>query len=107
MGNASIDFGGRGAPDRGSQPGRKLRNGEGLGNVIVRPGVERFHLIHFPVPHREHQNLEVGSGPSKFPARCDPADARHVHIQQDRIDLTSFDVLNSLLSVRALRDIEP
>ena len=39
-------------PDRRSQPGCELLDGEGLGDVVIGPSIESFDLVRFPIPNR-------------------------------------------------------
>ena len=61
IGISESSAAGGGTPDGGSQPGRQFRDGEGLGDVVVSPRIKRLDLVRFPVPNREHQDLEAGS----------------------------------------------
>jgi hypothetical protein len=73
-------LGRRGAPHRRAHPGQQLVHAERLGQVIVGPGVERFHLVRGVGPAGQHDDRR-GS-----PA-AQPADHVHaVHVGQSQVE---------------------
>ena len=54
-----VDADNRGAAHRGTQPGQELVHAERFGDVIVRTGIERFHLIRRVGARRKHDHGRV------------------------------------------------
>jgi hypothetical protein len=68
------------AAQRSAHAGQQFLNAKGLGNVIVRTGIQGHHLVAFRIAHGQHDYGSGGKVP-QFPASFDAGDSRQIHVQ--------------------------
>ncbi len=90
----SVPYGYASGPtEQGVHPGGELGGGEGLGNIVVRPGHQAAHLVHFLGAGGEHNDAHLGV------ARPDAAAyLKTVHLPGEH------DVQQGYLHIRVLLD---
>ena len=77
---------GRGDPaQQGAQPGQQLGQREGLGQVVVGPGVEALDPVAHGVAGGEHEDGDVVAGRAQGAGRLEPAEPRHHHVHHDDV----------------------
>jgi hypothetical protein len=75
----------RRAPEQRAQPSEELRQGERLGEIVVRAGIEAGDTAVHLRARREHQHgHRVGAG-AQPAADLEAVDPGHQHIQDDRV----------------------
>jgi hypothetical protein len=73
-------------PQCGTNARQQFFDAKGPDHIIVRSGIECEHFVPLRVSNREHDNRSIGRFPN-LPARCDPTDTRHVHIEKYEVGL--------------------
>lgn len=86
-------------PEHGPDPGQELGGGEGLGQVVVRPGVQPLH----PLGDLGAGGEEEGGGGDPLPAQLlqdlDPVQPRHHNVQHQAVVLHGLGIGEGLPSV--------
>ena len=72
-------------PQRGADPGQQFFNGEGLGDVIVRAGIQAVHLVHHGVPggEQDHRGRFLPAEPAQH---LESVQGRQHDIEQDQVE---------------------
>jgi hypothetical protein len=95
------------SPAHGSADARgELAELEGLGNVIVGAGVERFDFIVLAVSHGEHEDGDARKEAAYVLAGVDAVHAWHIDVEQDSVEGIGADEGKSLFAARGLYDLE-
>ena len=72
------------APDRDPQPGQQLLHGKGLGQIIIRPGIQGLDLVLVLAPGADHDDGHVGPA-SDLADHADPVHVRQSQIQKHHV----------------------
>ena len=79
------------AAQQRAQPGEQLLEREGLGEVVVGPGVEALDPVADRVAGGEHQDRYVVAGGAQRPRRLDPVEPRHHHVDHHDVGVLGAD----------------
>jgi hypothetical protein len=89
------------------EPGKQLVEGERLGEVVVGAGVEALDPVAHGVTCGEHQDRQVVAGGAQGPGRLDAVEARHHHVDDQRVGGASGDGGEGLRAVAGQADGVP
>ena len=81
-------LGGRGAPQRGAQPGEQLVHAERLGHVVVGAGVERGDLVGLAVAHGQHDDRHRAPA-AQAADHVDAVDAGQAEVEDDDVGVVA------------------
>ena len=90
----------------GAKPGRQLPNVKGLGDVVVRSGVQRLDLVLFRVLHGQHNDLEQRHELTDLPTSLNAIHAWHPDVQQHGVKVNRANQRESLLAGFGLGDFK-
>ena len=91
-------------PRQDPNPRQQLIHREGLGDVILSPGVEGLHLLRRPRPSRNNQDRRLGPPPHRLDD-LNPVQTRHAEIQQDDVGLVIDSHLEGVLTIAGQQDL--
>ena len=95
------------AAQQRAQPGEQLLEGEGLGEVVVGPGVEALDPVADGVAGGEHEDGYVVPGGPQRARRLDPVESRHHHVHHDHVRVAGPEDGERLGAVGGQRDVVP
>ena len=84
---------------RRTQARQKLRNGKGLGQIVVRPRVQRLDLVRILISGADHEDRRFRPEPD-LPDHLDAVAVRQPEIQQDHIRILRRRKLHGFLRRR-------
>ena len=84
---------GRGATQKCTQPGKQLFQSEGLGQVVVRSGIEAGDSLADRIAGGEHEDGQVVAGTTKTTAHFESVESRHHDVEHDGVWPVGEDLL--------------
>ena len=94
------------APADGLEPGQELDPAEGLGQVVVGPGVEAPDLVALGGERGQHQDGHVAHVPD--PLEHLPAvEVGQAHVEDDQVGVVLVELAHPVAAQRRLGDREP
>ena len=95
----SVPAAGVAAAQQRAQPGLQLAQGERLDQVVVGARVEPGDAVVDRVARREHEDGGAVAGRAQPAAHLEPVDARHRHVEHDRVDVVADEVVERRAAV--------
>ena len=92
--------------DGGADARDQFANAEGLGDVVVGAEFERLHLFFFAFANGDHQNRQAGSKSADAAQGLNAADAGHVDVEQDHVDVAGVQQLQRFFAARRFSDLK-
>ena len=86
----------------GADPGQQLLDGEGLGDIVVRPQIQAGHLVHGGVPGGEQDHRQGLVLPADAPQHLQPVEPGQHDVQQHQLVLPGQGHLQPGPSVKGL-----
>jgi hypothetical protein len=75
----------RASADEGTHTGQKFGNGEGLGQVVIRAGIQSLDALFDKASGRKHQDRRVDPRIAEFAANLDAIQTRKADIQKNAV----------------------
>ena len=84
----------------------EFANAEGLGDVVVGAQFKRLHFFLFAFADSDHENGQAGREGADAAQGFNAADAGHVDVEQDHVDVAGVEQLQSFFAARGFSDLE-